>query len=227
MTPSNPARRGASLRAGLLLAAGLAVAQSGCNYVIALGYLIGGPPSIEPDFDKQTAKSFTDKDVTVAIVCHAPTELKWDFDEIDFEIAKYVTYRLAAHKIKVIDPDTVRAWLDRNPDWDRAEEVGEALDATYVVFIDLHKYSLYAENSSVLYQGSAEALISVYEMSEDGEGEKIYSKDFSNKYPLAVPRSTSETTYTNFKREFLSRLSEEIGRHFYEYYNGDDIGAVI
>ena len=48
------------------------VFASGCNYFILLGYLIGGPPSIQPDFDKLTKESLTDKGVKVAVVCFAP-----------------------------------------------------------------------------------------------------------------------------------------------------------
>ena len=62
---------------------------TGCNYFILIGYLIGGPPSIEPDFDVETNKSMTDLDVTVAVVCYAPPKLKWDFSKVDKELAKY------------------------------------------------------------------------------------------------------------------------------------------
>src|SRR5437870_2343834 len=86
--------------------------SSGCNAVLALGYLIGGPPSIEPDFDKQTNKSLAGKNKTVLVLCYAPTELKWDNDAVDYELGKHLAYQLNAHKIKVIDPDRVHAWLD-------------------------------------------------------------------------------------------------------------------
>ncbi len=195
----------------------------GCNYLILAGYLLGGPPSIEPDFDKMTKKSMTDLDVTVAVVCYAPTELKWDFDQIDDEIAKYVSFSLGKHKIKVTSPDYVRAWLDANPNWDKQEEIGEHFGVTYVIYIDLHEYSLYEENSANLYRGRAEALVSVYEMDEDGHGERIYSKEIISKFPLLVPRSTSEVSYSTFKRQYLSNLSETIGHLFYEYYAGDKI----
>lgn len=195
----------------------------GCNYVVLAGYLIGGPPSIEPDFDKTTQKSMTDKDVTVAVVCYAPPELKWDFHSIDKELAKYVSFRLAEHKIQIVNPDRVADWLDRNDDWDAPPDIGRALGVTYVIYIDLHKYSLYEMGSSHLYRGRAEALVSVFEMDGASDGEKVFSREIISQYPLAVPRSTYEVSYTTFKRQYLSRLSEEIGRLFYEYYNGDDI----
>ncbi|WP_417385139.1 hypothetical protein [Gimesia sp.] len=211
----------------LALVCVLCTSLTGCNYFILLGYLIGGPPSIEPDFDVQTQKSLTDKDVTVAIVCYAPLELQYNFDGIHNDLAKYTTFRLHSHGVKVVNPDRIRAWLDENPDWDKPEEIGEAFDVTYVIHVELHKYSLYEENSSDLYRGRAEGMVTVYEMDDAGEGEKLYSKEITSFYPLRAPRATSEITFSKFKKEYLSRLSDEIGRLFYEYYNGDDFTQAI
>ncbi|MBM81913.1 MAG: hypothetical protein CMJ78_15175 [Planctomycetaceae bacterium] len=199
------------------------VVGSGCKYVVLAGYLIGGPPSVEPDFDSQTNLSMTAKDVTVAVVCFAPDEVKFAFDSIDSEIAKYVTFRLHEKKIKVVSPDQVRAWLDENDEWMEPSEVGRALGVTYVINIDISRFTLYEENSGSLFRGRTEGIVSVHQMFQDGDGERIYSKEIISKYPLIAPRSTSETTYSTFKRQYLSRLSEDIGRLFYEYYNGDDV----
>ncbi len=205
----------------------ICITMTGCNYAILLGYLIGGPPSIEPDFDVMTNQSMTDKEVSVCVVAFAPTELKWDFPKIDHELAKYVAYRLVEHDIKVVNPDQVKAWLIANPDWDKAEEIGKALDCNYVIYIDMNDFHLYEENSTTLYRGRSECYISVFEMDEDGFGEKIYSKEVNSKYPIRAPRSTSEMSLDTFKREYLSRLSKEIGWLFYERYNGDNIPDAI
>lgn len=208
----------------LLALSALALPCLGClKQMLFLGYLIGGPPMVEPDYDKRTGKSLTDKDVTVAVVCYAPTEIQFDNTEVDRDIAKYVSYRLNQHHVKVVRPDRVHAWLDKNDHWDKPEEIGAALGVSHVLYIDLEKYSLYEENSHLLYRGRAELQVSVWEMQEDGTGNKIYSKELNSRYPLAIPRSTSEITFHRFKREYLSRLSEEIGRLFYEYPNGADI----
>src|ERR1700685_1893479 len=210
--------------------AGLAVvllAASGCNYFILLGYLIGGPPSIQPDFDKLTKESLTDKGVKVAVVCFAPDEIRLNFIDVDKDIAKYVAHRLFEHKITLIHPDRVQDWLDKHDDWDKPEEIAEATGATHVIFVDVHKYNLFEEASHELLRGRAEVLVSVFKMQKGESAEKIYPKEIPSLYPLTVGRPTSEISYDRFRRQYLGRLSEEVGRLFYEYFNGDDMADVI
>ena len=209
----------------LLSACILCSVLSGCNYVLILGYLIGGPPSVEPDFDKETKECMTDKDVTVCVVCFAPNEVLYSFENVDHELAKYVSFRLSEHKIKIVPPDYVKAWLEENKDWDKPEEIGAHFKATYVVYIDLNKFSLYEEGSASLYRGQSEAFVSVWKMDDDGEGEKIFGAEKISKYPAQQPISTSDETFSNFKARYLSRLSDQIGRLFYEYYISDEIAG--
>ncbi|MDZ4685421.1 MAG: hypothetical protein SH850_10195 [Planctomycetaceae bacterium] len=219
MTAFAPLRIVSSAVLALALCTGLA----GCNYILMAGYLIGGPPTIEPDFDVETKECLTDKDVTVAVICYAPNDVKYSFENIDSELAKYVTFRLHEHKVVVINPDRVKAWLDEHPNWDKPEELGAAFDVTYVIYIDLNEFSLYEEGSGTLYRGRSEAIVSVWKMDENEEAEKIFSKDTVSKFPTHQPISAAEETYSNFKARYLSRLSEEVGRLFYEYYFADDL----
>jgi hypothetical protein len=222
-------RRTCSLRLAVLKLTllGSLFLLSGCKYVVMLGYLIGGPPSIEPDFTSQlgTKKDMKNHGVTVAVVCTSPDRLKWDYDELDHVVAEAIALQMGEHHISVIYPNQVRAWLDNNSDWTSPKEIGEAFGTTYVIHIDILEYSLYERNSSTLYRGTTECEINVWEMASDGsgDGEKIYSKQLSTIYPLRVPRSSQETTLERFKKEYLYRLSYEIGRHFFEYHVGDDI----
>jgi len=220
-----PLRAGRRRLAGLLpalLILALAVSQTGCNMFILAGYLIGGPPSIEPEFDQQTKKSLSQKDIHVAVVCYAPKEVKLSFDAVDRELAKYVAHRLAKNHILVADPDAVQAWLDENADWDKPTQLGADLGVDYVIFIELSMYNLYEENSSNLFRGRCDAMIQVYEM-EDDDGHVIFSKELISRYPTHTPVATNDMSYYNFKQLYMSRLSEEIGWLFYERYSGDDI----
>jgi hypothetical protein len=223
---------GGRVRLALVALSLFSVLGSGCNYFILAGYLLGGPPSIEPDFDKMTKKSLRDKavdgkDIKVAVVCFAPDEVRLNFIDVDKDIAKYIAHRLNEHHIPTINPDRIQEWLDKHQDWDKPEEIGEATKATHVILVDVHKYNLFEENSHELYKGRSEVLVSVYEMQKDGTTDKVYNKEVTCQYPLETPRETSEISYDRFRREYLGRLSEEVGRLFYEHFNGDDIGDVI
>jgi hypothetical protein len=206
-----------------LMIAAVLLTSSGCNYIVMLGYLIGGPPSIEPDYDATTGLSMTDKDIVVAVACFAPKEVLYSFSHVDREIAKLVAYRLHTHSIKTINPDMVQKWVDEHPDWDEADEIARGVGASHVIYIDLTSYTLYEENSHEMYRGRSEGIVTVYELDEDGEGEQVYSKEVISRYPLAMPRASSDISRSGFQGQYLARLSEEIGRLFYEYYNGDDI----
>jgi DNA gyrase/topoisomerase IV subunit B len=204
--------------------AALLSSSTGCSYLLFLGYLIGGPPTIEPDFDVQTKESLTDKDVSVVVVCFAPTDIRYSFENIDHEVAKFVSFRLIQHEIKVVAPDRVRAWLDENKEWDEPSEIGSYFKATHVVYIDLSEFSLYEGDSTNLFRGRAEAIVSVWKMEGENDAEKIYTNQKISKFPTHQPIASSDETYQNFKARYLARLSEEIGRLFYEYTMFDEIG---
>jgi len=198
---------------------------SGCNYLVFFGYLIGGPPQLEPIFEKETRKSFTDHGVRVAVVCYADNELKYQYDSIDHLLAVGVAARLRQNHVNIVDPGLVRNWLEENTHWDTPDEIGAEFDATYVVYIDMSNFSLYEHDSRHLYRGRAEIVVSVYAMDASGEGERIFSQDLSSVFPRLTQRSASEISYDSFRTEYLLRLSEEIGRMFYPYGSGDDVGS--
>lgn len=218
-------KRAALAVAGMLLLNCLSV---GCmKEALFFGYLIGGPPSIAPDFEVQTKRSLTEHyDTTVAVVCYAPENLKWDFSKVDEDVAKFVAHRFNRKKIKVVAPERVQDWLDKNPDWDKASEIGAYFKTDFVVHVEVKDYSLYEKGSQTLFRGRADVDVTVWAMDEDGSGKPIYSKELKSEWPLAVAKPTSELTYTRFRLLYLQRLSERIGRLFYEYYNGDDITEV-
>jgi hypothetical protein len=216
---------GRAVGVGVLIAA---MAQAiGCAQFVALGLLIGGFPSVQPDFDKMTKECLTDRGVKVAVTCFAPDEIRLNYTGLDKDISKYVANQLHQHKLVVVHPDQVLDWLDKHDDWDKPEEIGQATGATHIITIDVNKYSLFEENSHELFRGRAELMVSVYKMQKDGTAEKIYTKELTALFPLSVPRSSDEVSYDHFRQQYLSRLSEDVGRLFYSYANGDDITDVM
>ena len=208
---------------GLLVVAMAVLVLPGCNYFIALGYLIGGPPQIQPLFEKETKKSFTDRDVKVAVVCYAPDDLKKFHDNIDQTLAQRLSALLYKNKIEIISPEAINAWMVKNPDWDSATEIGAEFDVNYVVYVDISTFSLYEKDSTSLFRGRSDTVVAVYEMETDGDGRRIWDKDINSVFPKIVPRSASDVSYDTFRNEYFFRLADDIGRMFYPHSNGDDI----
>jgi len=204
----------------------LAACHSGCNAVMLMGYLIGGPPTTDPDFHvrtKQTLEGKNKKNV-VLVYCFAPKELKWDNESVDYDIAKHVAHRLLQNKIKVVDPDQVYAWLDRNDKWRKTAEIGKHFKVEYVVHIDVKDYTLFETNSPNLYRGQADIIVNVVKMNEDKtDGHVIYTAPIKSAFPTRAPKDSSEISFAEFKKNYLSALSEEVGRLFYPRETGAEI----
>ena len=214
-----------SLIARLLLLCCVLVAIPGCNYFILLGYLIGGPPQLEPLFEAETNKSFTDRNVRVAVVCYASDDLTKFHDNIDKMLISRVSAMLYSNKIDIVNPDRVKAEMANNPEWDSPVEIGAELDVNYVVYVDIADFSLYERDSTSLFRGRCEAICSVYEMQTNGDGRRIFTTEINSTYPTQVPRSASDISYESFRNEYFFRLANEIGRLFYPYGTGDDISS--
>ncbi|MBT5019949.1 MAG: hypothetical protein HON04_14535 [Planctomicrobium sp.] len=208
----------------LLVAFAISFSLAGCQQFVIISYLLHGPPSIEPDFDAETGESMSIPDVTVAVVCFAPTELKWKFPQLDEQVATHVSFRLGQNHITMIHPDYVKAWIDEHPDWEKAEEIGEAFKADYVIEIELADFSLHEGTSTTLFRGRTEAYVHVVKIDEDGYADRIFTKEVDFSFPTRVPRSSYDQSQTAFQKEYLSRLSEKIGWMFYDRFHGDMIG---
>jgi hypothetical protein len=210
-------------RINWLVAAFLFMTIPGCNYFILLGYLIGGPPQLEPAFERETKKSFTDRDVRVAVVCYAPDELTKFHDNIDQLLTTRLSAMLYKNKIDIVNPDAIIAWMVNHSDWDTPEEIGADFDVNFVVYVDITEFSLYEQDSTSLFRGRCDAIVSVYEMATNGDGKRIFNKEVNSVFPIQVPRSASDVSYESFRNEYFFRLADEIGRLFYPYLNGDDV----
>ncbi|WP_417851556.1 hypothetical protein [Thalassoglobus sp.] len=208
----------------LLTALLVSVSLSGCQQFVIISYLLHGPPTIEPDFDAETGESMSNPGVTVAVVCYAPTKLKWKFPQLDEQVATHLAFRLGQNHITMIHPDYVKAWLDEHPDWEKASEIGKAFKADYVIEVELADFTLHEGSSTTLFRGRTEAYVNVIKVDEEGYGDRIFTKEIDFAYPTRVPRTSSDVSLGEFQKEYLSMLSERIGWLFYERFHGDMIG---
>jgi hypothetical protein len=223
-----PRKSGTMSRCGIFALTIALLGMTGCQPIMMLSYLVGGPPTVQPDFEKNTKKEkLSTKGKVTLVYCYASKELKWDNESVDYELAKFVSFQLMNNNIKVEDPDRVYAWLDKNPRWNKPTEIGAAFkNVDYIVHIDLMNYSLFEENSVNLNRGRAECIVNVYKMDSDHkDGTRIYSHTVKSLYPTNTPIYSSTMPQNEFKKRYLAFLSNEIGRLFYPTETGQDIST--
>ena len=198
------------LRFAALLIAGLLVTTaSGCIHMLLFTpyYLLKGH-DVPADYKGLEGKR-------VVVVCRPPTSLEYRYGSVDREIAKRVGSLLAQNvkKIDVVKWTDVEQWIDEQ-DFEDVDQLGKAVKAQMVVEIDLEEFSL--DKGSTLRQGKANLTLTVYDM-ENG-GQDVYQKPLNEiLYPFNGGVPVQEKPEVEFRREFLTIVSERIGRHFYKH----------
>lgn len=192
----------------------------GMNSLVMLGYLIGGPPTIEPEFTTATGIDLQRDAEKVLVLCTAPKEMKFDYDDVDQDIAKRVRQQLNTHSISAVFPDKILNAKIQNQVDKKPADVGASLGADYVMSIHVETFSLYEKGVTNLYRCRFEAKLSVTRVAD---GKVVFEKDIIDAYPIRQPKPTSEISYNRFKTLSLARISDVIGRCFFEYHASDDI----
>jgi ABC-type uncharacterized transport system auxiliary subunit len=192
------------LPASLLLCAAL----PGCASTLATAYWVIHGTDTPAEFDGL-------KEKRVVVVCRPVASLQYRYSTVARELASQVQRRLQENvkKIDVVEQQVVDDWQDNN-NWEEFTEIGKALKADMVVAIELEHFNLY--QGQTLYQGQANAHLKVYDMQNGGK--LVWEK--SPKQTLFPPSGgipTSERQEAQFRREYLTVLSDELARHFFAY----------
>jgi hypothetical protein len=204
MDRSRPPRR----IVALLVVSFLTMAASGCQMLLFTPlYLLKGM-DVPADYPGLEGKR-------VVVVCRPPTSLEYRYGSVDREIAKKVGSLLGENvkKIDIVKWADVEQWIDEQ-DYEDVEQLAKAVKAQMVVEIDLEEFSL--DKGSTLRQGKANLSMTVYDMDEGGKD--VYQKSLNEiLYPFNGGVPVGEKPEAEFRREFLTIVSERIGRHFYKH----------
>jgi hypothetical protein len=204
MDRSRPPRR----IVALMLVSFLTMAASGCQMLLFTPmYLLKGS-DVPAEYNGLEEKR-------VVVVCRPPTSLEYRYGSVDREIAKRVGVLLGEHvkKIDIVKWSDVEEWIDEQ-DYEDVEQLAKAVKAQMVVEIDLEEFSL--DKGSTLRQGKANLSMTVYNMEEDGK--EVFQKNLNEiLYPFNGGVPVQEKPEVEFRREFLTIVSERIGRHFYKH----------
>jgi hypothetical protein len=190
------------------------MSPAGCGWLSVALY------NMNPDDTPADFKDLQEK--RVAVVCRPVVELQFADSTVPRDLTRQVGKLLQekVRKIKVVDEREVSEWTDENS-WQKFTEVGKALKADMVVGIELERFSL--QQGPTLLQGNAAVRVVVYDM-QDG-GKQVYEKTLPRVlYPPNTPIPSAEKSEAEFRKQYLSILADQIGRHFYSHDSLEDFG---
>lgn len=177
---------------------------AGCALLPSIAYMIK-PEDVPAEFDALAGQR-------VAVICRAAS-LNYADPTVGREVSVRVGQLLAKHckKVQIIDERELADWVDKH-DWHDFREVGKALKADMVVGIDLERCEL--KQGSTLLQGNADVKIAVYDIKKNM---RVWEKRPETIRFPNMPISSSDRREDDFRRQFLSVLSERIAQHFYAH----------
>lgn len=184
------------------------VVLAGCGALVNIAHVIWG--------HKAPAEYGGLEDQKVAVVCMMKSA-PYGSDRTPETLARLVelTLQKEVDGIEIIHQKEVGDWTD-NHDWEAVDynEIGRAVDADKVLAIELSSYSLH--EGQTLYQGSADADITVYDISDKGRV-KFHRELFEYKFPVNGGRPIIEMSEKRFEQTYLRMLSQKIANYFYDY----------
>ncbi len=155
------------------------------------------------------------EDQRVVVVCRPPSSNEYRHAGAARNIGKLVSQKLAANvkNIEIVSHSEVDNWVDEQ-DWDNYKELGRAVKAERVVYIELDNFDLY--KGTTLYQGDAEINVTVYDMASPNQS--VWERNIGQ---ILFPRNSgipsADKPVQQFKRQFEEIVSEQIAIHFYKH----------
>ena len=185
-------------------------AACGCSTLLTAAYLLQ-PADVPAEYAGLKGKH-------VAVVCKPIVELEFSDAGSARELSSLVGGQIqqAVRKVKVIGQHEVARWIDENA-WVDYPTLGKALDANYVVGIDLEGLRLH--EGATLYRGRATAAVRVFDVDKK---EVVFEKridDFA--FPSASAIPVTDQSEAQFRAMFLQQLALQISRCFHAYESRD------
>lgn len=210
-------------------AVALLLVSTGCvNITAMMSKMILGDPQISASFRQRTGVTLSDEH-TVIVYCTAPTTVLDEYPSVNIDLQKQLSQRMQRRGIKIVSSNDVSRAIDDNGG--RADHnilARKFPQADYVFIISLGAFDCKEPNSPNLFRGFSAGMIRAYAAKGDAaEGTarhaiQIFEQEFQVEHPThPVPRdSISPST---FEKQFLDKLSDELGRVFYDFRSSEII----
>jgi hypothetical protein len=193
----------------LLIAVAAVTSSSGCASVLATGiYVLQGGNMVPPEFEGL-------EDQKVVVVCRPPSSNEYRHAGASRAVSQRVSELLVEHvkKVDVVSPREVDEWLDQS-DWGDYKELGRAVRADKVVYIELNDFDLF--KGSTLYQGRADVTVTIYDMKNNGK--MAWDRHLGEiLYPTNSGIPAQDKPEQQFEREFVSIVATRVAEHFYKH----------
>lgn len=211
----------------LLLLSLLCAGASGCSLYVMAGKMFFGDPLLTCEFTKQTSVDLTEEDKKVLVICSTPESIRSDYPSLNYDLLEQITYDLKRQEIKVMDTGEVATWLDDNGGvWNDVDELAENFDVDYIIHVDIDSFDYREPNSPNLLRGKALGTVFAYEVTEvDGirRALSVFESEYTSEYPSHLPVSVEQESAKVFRKKYLDRIADQIGRFFYNYHSSESI----
>lgn len=213
--------------AALLAAAALFSSGGGCSLGIMAGKAIFGDPKQVSEFRTRTGIDLTKEEKKLLVVVRTPQAISGELPSLDVDLINGISRRLKLHGVKIINPDDVAKWIDKNGGrFDHPSELAREFHADFIAVIDVDTFSLHDHGSPTLYHGLASGQMQVFKVQEVAgtkEAHEVFAGNFRNQYPPHGPVPADSLSSKMFEMRFIDNLSDRLGSRFYDYRRGDEM----
>lgn len=200
---------------------------AGCSLGVMAGRAIFGDPKQTSEFKAHTGIDLKKSDKTLLVVVRTPQSVEGDMPSLEVDLIDAISRRLMVHQVKVVDPDEVAKWIDRNGGrFDHPTELAQEFETDYIAVIDVESFSLHDAGSPNLYHGTAVGQMQVFEVqgiAGSKEALQIFGGSFRNQYPPHGPVAADSLSPKAFQKKFVDHLSDRLGSRFYDFRLGDEM----
>jgi hypothetical protein len=205
-------------RAMLIGIPGMLAIMAGCNWLTPLIFVGEHKKEVAAEFNKLAGNR-------MAVLLWAPPETLFDYQYARFELASYISDKLAAEMasrqltLEIVDPRDVEDFIgkERGAELDPAR-VGKHFDADYVVYVELTLFQIRDPDQPQFVQGRISASVCVYDIQADPDmPQRFELTPVDVVFPERGPMVMSPTNSLTVREQTYRKFAEVVARKFYDY----------
>lgn len=194
----------------------------GCVRVFAIGAKVFmGDPKVTSTFEQRQHVELQKGKDRVAVVIDAPHQLTDEYDTLLSDLQVELHYQLRRHGVDAIDPSEVDQALEATGGGFAPTRLGEALDAAYIMHVQVQRFTTSATGDPNLLQCRSSGVVQGYAVrGTQGEADrhvvKVYEEPFQTGSEAGHPVPADQTSRREFLQQSIRELTQSIGRHMYD-----------